>query len=254
MRHVARQHIEFVHVEDVAPADASEPFDGARERRLSTDYETGAYTSAIAFTPGWRADLAPTSRPLELFSLRGRMTLVGTRLEPGCYAYVGTGVRDAPLVAEAESLLLVMADAERPPGAEETIVVVASEQMPYEPSAVTGLVIKKLRVDPETGDWTWLAASAPNRVTPRAEIHPTVEEAFLLRGDCLLGGRGEMTPGSYFWRPSMVRHGPLANRNGTLFFFRTKGGGLETTYVDVPGWEDTVREYRSREPYFRGSV
>ena len=115
-------------------------------------------------------------------------------------------------------------------------------------------MIKKLRVDPETGEWSWLAASAPNRVTPRAEVHPTVEEAFLIRGDCLLGEHGEMTPGCYFWRPAMVKHGPLATRNGTFFFFRTKGGGLETTYHDVPGWEEAVRDYRAAEPYFRGDV
>ena len=251
---MARPHVEFVRLEDVTPSDANVPFSGGRERRLSTDGESGAYTSAIEFPVGWRSDVASTSRPLELFSLRGTMTLAGARFEPGCYAYLGTGVAAAALVARTESLLLVMADEERPAVAEETVEVLDSEEMTYEPSAVTGLVIKKLRVDPESGDWTWLAASAPNRVTPRAEIHPTVEEALLLRGDCLLGGHGEMTPGSYFWRPSMVEHGPLANRNGTLFFFRTKGGGLETTYTEVPGWAETVRAYRSREPYFRGSV
>ena len=251
---MARPHIEFIRLEDVAPSEATLPFAGCHERRLSTDDETGAYTSAVAFPPGWQGDLARGTRPLELFSLRGAMTLATAAFHPGCYAYVPAGIGDAQLVAETESLLLVMADAERPPDAHAEVEVVDSEAMAYEPSSVTGLVIKKLRVDSETGDWTWIAASAPNRVTPRAEIHPTVEEAFLIRGDCLLGGRGEMTPGSYFWRPSMVEHGPLANRNGTLFFFRTKGGGLETTYTDVPNWEETVREYRTREPYFRGST
>ena len=91
-------------------------------------------------------------------------------------------------------------------------------------------------------------------MTPRAEIHPTVEEAFLIRGDCLLGNRGEMAPGSYFWRPSMVEHGPLANRNGTLFFFRTKGGSMGVTHVPVPGWKALVDEYVGREPYFAANL
>jgi len=59
-----------------------------------------------------------------------------------------------------------------------------------------------------------------------------------------------MTAGSYFWRPGMVEHGPMLTRDGGLFFFRTKGGGMDVTHVPVPGWEDMVDEYLGREPYF----
>ena len=61
-----------------------------------------------------------------------------------------------------------------------------------------------------------------------------------------------MTPGSYFWRPGMVKHGPMGSRNGTLFFFRTKRGGLDLEVTDVPGWEGMIEAYRAREPYYRG--
>ncbi len=71
-------------------------------------------------------------------------------------------------------------------------------------------------------------------MTPLAEIHSTVEEAFLIRGDVLVGTRGEMGPGSYFWRPGLIEHGPMASRNGTLFFFRTKLGGLDLETVETP--------------------
>lgn len=111
---------------------------------------------------------------------------------------------------------------------------------------------RRLSTDAETGDWTWLAAGVPNRVTPLAEIHLMVEEAFLIRGDVLVGTRGEMGPGIYFWRPGIIEHGPLASRNGTLFFFRTKLGGLDLETVETPGWQELVREYRARQPYYRG--
>jgi len=249
---VPRPHIEFIRVQDVEPTPCPAPFTGLAERRLSTDGESGASTSVVAFDRGWRGEPVAGSRPLELFLLAGALALDGRALGPGCYVHVPSGATGVSLEARDDALALVMVEDERTPAPGESPTVVDSELMEYAPSSVVGLVIKKLRVDPETGDWTWLAASAPNRVTPRAEIHPTVEEAFLLRGDCLLGGRGEMTPGSYFWRPPMVEHGPIATRNGTFFFFRTKGGGLETTYVEVPGWEQAVQEYRAAEPYYRG--
>jgi len=251
---MGRPHIEFIRSQDVSEADAAAPFTGARERRLSTDVDSGAFTSVVLLPTGWTGDLSGSERPFELFALRGQVTLGAELLIPGSYVYLESGLPEASVAAATESLLLAMGEEKRAPGPTGTWEVVDSERMQYELSSVIGLVIKKLRVDPETGDWTWLAASAPNRVTPRAEIHPTVEEAFLIRGDCLLGGRGEMTAGSYFWRPGMVRHGPIATRKGTFFFFRTKGGGLETTYEEVPGWEEDVRAYRAAEPYFHAEL
>jgi len=115
-------------------------------------------------------------------------------------------------------------------------------------------VIKLLRVDPVRSDWTWVAATVPGWEEQRAEIHPTVEECLMLRGDILLGERGVMTAGSYFWRPPMVHHGPMVSRDGGLFFFRTKGGGMDVTWEDVPGWRELVQPYVDREPYYRGHL
>ena len=149
-----------------------------------------------------------------------------------------------------------MVEDERSPGPTGTWEVKDTDRMEY---AVTefndrippGLVIKLLREDPERGDWTWLAADAPNRVTPVREIHSTIEECFLIRGDCLLGEHGEMSPGSYFWRPGMVEHGPMSTRSA-VYFFRTKEGGLDLRVVEAPGWEQSVAEHRGRQPFFWG--
>jgi hypothetical protein len=61
-----------------------------------------------------------------------------------------------------------------------------------------------------------------------------------------------MGPGSYFWRPPQVAHGPMFSLNGGLFFFRSKGGGLTTRHLEVPGWKDTVARYVASQPYFGG--
>lgn len=120
------------------------------------------------------------------------------------------------------------------------------------PGVPPGLVIKLLHVDEDRGDWTWLASTPPGWQEDRAEVHPTVEEALVLRGDVLLGGRGEMGPGDYFWRPPNVPHGPMYTRQGHVIFFRTKGGGMEVSYEQVPGWRETVEEYREREAFYGG--
>src|SRR4051794_934386 len=113
---MARPHIEFIHSQEVDETDAQAPFDGLSERRLSTDDETGAYTSLIAAQAGGRAELGGSPRPVELFVLRGEVTLGDDRLLPGCYVYLESGLPHATLTAGEDSLLLVMVEDERAPG------------------------------------------------------------------------------------------------------------------------------------------
>jgi hypothetical protein len=192
---------------------------------------------------------------MELLCLRGALTNQGRAFGDGCYADVPAWAAKAPIAAGEPALLLLMVEelVDRAPPA--AINVIDSHERRLElpgPDVPAGLAIKRLRVDPERGDWTWIGAGAPGYLEDRAEIHPTVEEAFVLRGDVLLGERGEMGPGDYFWRPPNVRHGPIYCRSGRLIFFRTKGGGLTTTYEDVPGWRELVASYRARESLYQG--
>ena len=69
------------------------------------------------------------------------------------------------------------------------------------------------------------------RWAERSEVHPFVEEMYLLSGESH-GDRGVMRPGAYFWRPGGIPHGPYGTLTGNLYFFRTRGGGLQTEYVE----------------------
>ncbi|NJO13025.1 MAG: DUF4437 domain-containing protein [Gammaproteobacteria bacterium] len=89
---------------------------------------------------------------------------------------------------------------------------------------------KLLYQDPDTQDTTWLLGTLPLRWAERSEVHPTVEEMYLLAGE-VHGNRGVMRPGAYFWRPASKPHGPYGTQTGNLYLFRTKGGKLATTYV-----------------------
>ena len=250
---MGRPHIEFVEARDVAaePLRAG-AFAGSRRRLLSEDGETGAWTGLLDLERGWEGDVGGLERPVELFVLSGVLSVGNRELSAGQYSYA-TGVDAAMLATREQAVVLVMVEPVGEGSGPAEFVDTAA--LPYRPSGrhaeiPPGIVNKRLRVDPSTGDETWLAAVVPEWMESRAEIHPTVEECFMIRGDILLGERGVMGPGSYFWRPPMVRHGPMYSRSGGLFFFRSKGGGLGVDYEDVPGWEQVVNDYARSEAYF----
>jgi hypothetical protein len=238
---------------------------GAREKILSVDHETGALTLMLHLPAGWRRDATGYQRaPEEVFVLRGDL-VVGTEcLTDGCYTYVPPEMVHGPLGTRGGCFALVMLD-----GRPDFVTTIGSRPIsepdqyipclntvtmpwgvPRPENPPVGIVIKTLRIDPETKDQTWIAASVPFRRGDRAEVHPTVEEAFMLRGEILLGERGIMREGCYFWRPPNVPHGPLVSKTGSMYFFRTKGGSLETRYITPPDWERTVHEYYSSGPLF----
>lgn len=193
---------------------------------------------------------------MEILTLRGRMSVDGSPLAEGAYLDIPAGATSATLRCDGDAEALVMIeDVATPDEQGGAITAVDTHALSLElpgPGVPAGLAVKRLRVDARHGDWTWIGAGAPEYLEHRAEIHPTVEEGFVLRGDVLLGSRGEMRAGDYFWRPPNVRHGPIYCRSGRLIFFRTKGGGLRTTYEEVPEWPQIVAEYRSREAFYQG--
>jgi hypothetical protein len=107
-----------------------------------------------------------------------------------------------------------------------------------------------LREDPDTHDQTWIVGALPFWREDRAEIHPTVEEAFALSGEVLLGERGIMYAGGYFYRPAYVPHGPLISGPGGLWFFRTRGGSLDISYTVPPHGEQVVQSYLAKAPLY----
>jgi len=256
---VARPHLEFIRSAGV-PARRLEdgPLAGAQARILSEDDETGACTALVALPASHRADLSGGRRAVELFGLSGEASLAGRPFAAGAYAHVPAGAQQALFEARSDALVLAMFEQEQDVLDPVTapIEVIDTNQRRLADHGVAGvppgLVIKLLRVDEARGDWTWICSTPPGWQEDRAEIHPTVEEAFVLRGDVLLGERGEMGPGDYFWRPPNVRHGPMYTRAGHLIFFRTKGGGMAVSYEEVPGWQRLVDAYRDAEPLYLG--
>jgi hypothetical protein len=264
---MARKHIEFVDTQELPWQPVSLPGIGgdAREKVLSEDDETGAATMLLGLPAGWRqATAGYRSVATEIFLLRGDLTIGSTCLIDGCYSYIPADMAHGPLASVQGCLALIMFAGRPDFVAGETsranarldqyIPCINSSEMPWSPARLEGpppgILVKPLRSDPETHDWTWISAVLPLWREDRAEVHPTVEEAFMLRGDTLLGERGVMRAGCYFWRPPNVPHGPMLSRSGGMWFFRTQGGGLEVTYTHPPNWEKLVKDYLYSGPLF----
>lgn len=251
---MARPHIEFSHALDLpAESPAAGPFAGGSLRTLSADDSDGSCSLLVRLPGGWHGSLTRSARPVELFVLRGRLVAGGRELVEGRYAWVPSGAADRALTTTEETLLVAFVEPERHVAGE--IEVVDSGALPWEPLGVDastppGIVRKLLRRDPATGDDTCLVSCVAYWQDRLAERHPTVQEGFLIRGDCLDGRAGGMKPGDYFWRPALGPHGPIFTHSGCLFLFRTKGGSWEVTYEEVPEWRSLVERYQSREPYF----
>jgi hypothetical protein len=264
---MGREHVEFVDSREMPWRPAALPGfgDGARKKVLSEDSETGAATLLLSLPAGWRRDaVGYYGMPEEVFVLEGDLAVGPERLAVGCYSYLPPGMAHGPLASTAGCLALVMFEgrpefvesADHAPGAELDghVPCIDTIEMPWSAPRLEGpppgILIKMLRADPDRGDQTWLAAVLPLWRENRAEVHPTVEEAFMLQGETLLGKRGVMRGGCYFWRPPNVPHGPMISKTGGIWFFRTKGGSLEVTYTEPPGWEETVRKYLDAGPVF----
>lgn len=235
-----RPHIEFVqsqHLPFVAGA-----LGGARAafaaKVLSRDSESGATSSIVQVPPGWQFEGALNTDE-EFLILEGDLTVSGTALGPFGYAHLPVGSANALSSTQGATALWFLDAVPQTVAARASDparrVVLDAATVPYtgnfHPEFPAGAGRKWLFRDPAGGEETWLLGTMALRNAARQEVHPVVEEMFLLAGD-VHSDRGIMRPGAYFWRPPGIAHGPFGTRTGNLYLFRTVGGALATTYID----------------------
>jgi len=85
----------------------------------------------------------------------------------------------------------------------------------------TGICVKMLRIDLDTGGTTHLAGLLPGWYMPGMEVHPVYEENYCLCGDVhiaeIAGKPGyTMTEGAFLCRPPGIAHGPIVSKNGNV--------------------------------------
>jgi hypothetical protein len=240
---MARPWIEFVQSQLIPwgdhPIGALRP--GAQAKVLSTDDVDGACSLLLRYPAGFAAAAQPLACDEELLVLDGELEIAGVRHGNLAYAHLPAGhaagawrsARGAVVLAFYSGQPAAAAAHEYDPA--RLVAHLDALQVPYtgnfHPQFPPGAGRKILFQDPVSHDTTWLLGTLPLRWAERAEVHPTVEEMYLLAGE-VHGNRGIMRPGAYFWRPGAKAHGPYGTQTGNLYLFRTKGGQLSTEYVE----------------------
>lgn len=259
---MARPHIEFIQSQWFSwQRGLYEKFrPGVDTKVLSQDGETGAASLLQRYPRGWsqRGKLS-LSADEELFVVQGELRINDVVYGPHTYAYLPAGYTRKAAASPIGAVVLTMFEAE--PEVQDDasgkfdrkLLVAFVDGMEGSWGGVTnpkfppGGGRKMLRVDPYTQDESWILGTMPLRNGLEPEIHPTIEETYLLAGD-VAGNLGTMRPGAYFWRPKGVPHGPYGTRTGNLYFFRTKGGALSTEYGEAQESFDWNPDYAPALP------
>lgn len=243
---MTREHVEYVHHSELGwePSDVEGLPRDTAEKVLSEDTETGASTRLLSITRERRdpvGDPVAWNADVEVLVLDGELRLGHHTLGRFDYAYVPAGASVPRFGSPDGARVLFMPDARlsvTPPDDSVAVDVKVTADMEWEGVSQyatadwssVGAGIKVLHRDEETGEMSWILASLPQRTGHGVEVHPVVEEAYQLLG-AIQGDRGVLDAGSYFWRPPNVPHGPFSNEEGSMTFFRTRGGPLETEYI-----------------------
>ncbi|MBL8644475.1 MAG: DUF4437 domain-containing protein [Rhodospirillaceae bacterium] len=252
---MARPHIEFIQSQAVPWQTLGEgtPRPGALSKVLSADPDTGAETALMKYPAGWHMGAAHyLESDEEFFVFDGELWVGSVAYKKGDYAYLPAGMPRPGLHSDTGAVVLTFHEAlprivesENPGPMYDAARLIAKRESaampwthPADPivAAIANNAGRKLlREDPATGERTWLLQFGPDdprKMTHgRVEIHPVVEEMFLIDGEIAMP-YGMLTQGSYFWRPAGIPHGPVGTPKGLLGFFRCKGGPLTTQWSD----------------------
>lgn len=230
---------------------------GIEVKLLSRDAWTGAVSMLARYPAGWgREQTGYHMSDEEVFILEGDLKIGQKTLTERCYTYIPAGLAHGPVSTNQGCVALQFFSGEPDfvPSKESKTEARVREfveyknfyEEPWVPSVelgfgrLPGIFMKILRQDKETGAMTWIAGSLAGRPPRKWEAHATWEEAYCLEGEfrlaeCLPGGIkiGDLSRGSYFFRPAGIRHvGPLSGTSTyVLWFFRTPAK-LQTEYFD----------------------
>jgi Domain of unknown function (DUF4437) len=237
-----RPWIEFVQSQKL-PWQSHDPWGvrrGVEIKALSHDDESGAASLLVRYPASFSAPAGSFSVDEEFLVLEGSLLAGPHRYGHLGYAHWPAGYRNSGMSSPDGAVVLTFLSGvpkrveARDFRADRLVEKVDAYHVSYtgnfHPQFPPGAGRKKLFEDPITHDTSWLLGTLPLRWSEAAEVHPTVEEMYLITGETH-GNRGVMRPGAYFWRPAGAPHGPYGTLTGNLYFFRTKGGPLATDYV-----------------------
>mgnify|MGYP003600070975 FL=1 len=240
----SRPHIEFIQSQCLPWSPAPRGIPGAECKILSRADRGGACSLLLRYPPGWQRDLTEYSpADEEFYVLEGRIEIDSQIFGADSYAFRPAGFTRRSIQSPEGCVMLAFYSrepvwlsgpgngaAERSP---RSVGFLDTATMPWDMTlndprlAHLGISRKNLRTDPGTGERTFLSLVVPQSAPPGGagpqEMHPVVEEAYVIAG-ALCGPHGTMNPGAYFWRPPGIAHGPFGSRIGSMSLIRFVGG------------------------------
>ena len=258
-----RPHVELIDADDLIwhPSEFPHSTGSARQQHLAYDEEDGSLSAKVRFDTDWSRPAGVHVAETEWFVLSGEVRLGDEVLGEGGYWMAPTGVWTPPIEVAAGTEILFfreygdwtfeLADEDRDFVRPDQVLVVAhsaqQEWIPVEIGSpmrfdlggtpVPGLFIKMLHRDQETGFYTRLIRAQEGwREHPLAH-HPVYEEAYCLEGGFTYNF-GTMWPGTYFFRPALIRHGDFtaSAEDGCTWILRCDG--------DLVDWYTTDGAHR----------
>ncbi|HVL88998.1 MAG TPA: DUF4437 domain-containing protein, partial [Actinomycetota bacterium] len=217
-----RPHVELIHEDDYIwhPAELPLGEGKARQRNLSLDEEDGSASTSVEFLSAFFRPAGRHVADTEWYVLDGEIAIGDRVLGKGGYFHAPKGVA-IPEVAAKEGTRILLFREYGDWGFEETdqtagdaqekdLIVLDTEAMAWEavdkPGPKPGLMIKMLHRNPITGFYSRLIWAKPGWDDHRLAHHPCYEEAYTVFGS-MVYNFGDLTPGTYFFRPAWVKHG-----------------------------------------------
>ncbi|MDH3510908.1 MAG: DUF4437 domain-containing protein [Gammaproteobacteria bacterium] len=267
-----RPHVELIQEADLCWHQGEFPRGEGkvRQRNLSYDEEDGSASTRVVFESAWHRPAGYNHADVEWYVMHGNIKLGDRMLGRGSYFRAPAGLcMPAVSVEEGTDLLIFreygdwgfsVSDKDRSefvsrggntasdePG---ELTVVDTSRMEWMPNVYEGdtqrfLKLKPLYIDPapegdnNKGFVTMLAWAPPGWSDNRMVHHPVFEEAYSLEGR-LDYNFGVLGPGTYFFRPALVKHGHFVagEERGWAGFFRLDGSLINWITVN----EGVVRE------------
>ena len=245
-----RPHVELIHEDDLIwhPAELPHGHGEAVQRNLSVNEEDGSASTRVDFLSEFSRPSGRHVADTEWYVIEGRVEVGDYRLGKGWYFRAPKGCAVPGVRARAGTRILLFREDgdwdfkvtnQSGPELADDLIVVNTDEKPWEGGTIanvsdraagesnlpSGLFIKILYRNRDTGFVTSLGWAKPGFSDERYYHHPVYEEAYNLSGSGLTYNFGIMAPGTYFFRPPWVKHG-LFNANepdGLVWLGRSDG-------------------------------
>lgn len=236
-----RQDVDFIRTQDLAWAEIpagefGSVHGGGLRKLLSRDPDDGARTDLVTFTNRQSGVLAATC---DFFVVSGTGTINDEPYAPGTYVHSAPNSELSWVPAAGPTVLYAGHFAAPTFGSGSgggTVTILQETRDEWVSMGWRGdepqpadVKIRWLRKDDD--GIVFLVGMLPGYTALMEEVHPVYEESFKIAGDLMLGRRGVVKPGGYFFRSPGTWHGPLYSRTGNLSIIRKDGFG-STDYRD----------------------